>query len=130
MPAAINIRNPICFPNLVGLPWDHEFSVDHHYVRDEPGASTEPKRHWCFVGEIVDVTFLTRMCLVIRDQTDRQVPVALYSPGAGFELMSSTIMPLLQPGNTVMIMYAHRHYFHEGSEGICVESLSDVKLSH
>ena len=45
------------------------------------GFSYRPRKHWCFLAEIVDTEQFIGLKLVKKDNTGAKVPVAFHTPG-------------------------------------------------
>lgn len=100
------------FPSYKQLP--DEYEVDDYYYIDSGICS--PNRHWCFMGEIVDVLFLIRYRLNVKDATGMTINVSFYLDH-GESLDGSS----LKPGNTIFVRYAKQHFYMDGSVGIRLE---------
>lgn len=117
--ARVGLRNREIFPAFNGLP--DERYVDLGFYRGGPG---QPNRHWCFLAEIVDFSFFTRLHMEIRDIDGRKVPLFFYTDGRGSELESAKI----QSGYTVAILYAQQHAFMFDEPGIRHEDPARLKV--
>ena len=111
------------FPTVGALP--NEDDVDLRYYRDMGGYGYEPKRHWCFLGEIVEVAPLGRVSLEVKDRLGNNILVSCYTESKGFELDPH----MVKEGHTVAILYAHEHEFMFSPAGIRHEDPSNLKVS-
>lgn len=116
--ARADLRNCVIFPAFSGLPDEGGVDLDFY---TGPGS---PCQHWCFLAEIVDFDFLTRLHLEISDVDGRKVPLFFYTDGRGSELQSASI----QRGYTIAILYAKQHAFMFDKPGIRHEDPARVKV--
>jgi hypothetical protein len=65
-------------------------------------VSYRPRKHWCFLAEIIDVEKFLRLRLIVKDKSGRTVPIAFYTDDRGLELDPS----YAQEGFIVAILYA------------------------
>ncbi|KAF9355113.1 hypothetical protein BGX26_006988 [Mortierella sp. AD094] len=121
MSALLDLRY---FPTYKKLP--HEYAVDLAYYRIREGIMV-PRRHWCFMGEIVDDSFakspFLRHRLIVKDREGTELPVSFYL--SFFDMMDTTH---LKTGNTIFVRYAEKHYFLDMTEGLRVEDTSFVHV--
>lgn len=116
--ARVDLRNRTIFPAFSSLP--DEGGVDLDFYKG-PG---EPSQHWCFLAEIVDFDFLTRLHMEISDIDGMKIPLLFYTDGRGSELEYARI----QRGYTVAILYAQQHAFMFDKPGIRHENPARVKV--
>ena len=83
-----------------------------------------PRRHWCFLAEIVDFATLLRLQIELKDVDGREVPLFFYTHGRGSELPPA----LVQKGHTVAVLYAQRHAFAFSPPGIRHEDPQMIKV--
>ncbi|KAJ5742587.1 SET domain-containing protein [Penicillium nucicola] len=112
------LHNRATFPSFSGLPDDR--GVDTGFYR----GSDQPHRHWCFLAEIVDFDFLTRLHMKISDVDGRKIPLCFYTDGQGRELEPARI----RRGYTVAILYAQQHAFMFDEPGIRHEVPARMKV--
>ncbi|OIW30394.1 hypothetical protein CONLIGDRAFT_714757 [Coniochaeta ligniaria NRRL 30616] len=120
-----NLRTRTTFPSFSSLPNEKEIDIVY-YERKDTGAFG-PRRHWCFLAEIVDVVMLlqSRLKLELKDIDGRKVDLLFYTPGRGVELDHTRV----QKGYTVALLYAERHKFRfEPQPGIRHEDPSRIKI--
>ncbi|KAL4860602.1 hypothetical protein BDV12DRAFT_204871 [Aspergillus spectabilis] len=117
----VNIRDCIIFPAFRGLPAERPLWLDLDPYED----SGQPRQHWCFVAEIVDFNYLTRLHMKIRDVEGRELPLFFYTEGRGSELGSVDI----QNGYTVAILHARQHAFMFDEPGIRLEDPGRIKAA-
>ncbi|KAJ6003540.1 SET domain-containing protein [Penicillium canescens] len=115
--AQIGFHNRAIFPAFSGLPGDR--GVDMEFYR----GSDQPHQHWCFLAEIVDFDFLTRLHMEISDVDGRKLPLFFYTDGRGSELDLTKI----QRGYTIAILCAQQHAFMFDKPGIRHEDPARVK---
>lgn len=116
--AQVGLRNRAIFPAFSGLP--DEGGVDLDFYK----GPSEPSQHWCFLAEIVDFDFLTRLHMEISDIDGTNIPLFFYTDGRGRELESARI----QKGYTVAILYAQQHAFMFDKPGIRHENPARLKV--
>jgi hypothetical protein len=117
-----NLRNRATFPGFTDLPDENEVDPDFYENRDM--VTYRPRRHWCFLGEILDYTALHHLEIEIKDVDGRKIPLHFYTDGRGSELASAQ----LRSGYTVAILYAKRHVFTFGGPGIRHENSRMIKV--
>lgn len=114
----VGLHNRAIFPAFSGLP--DKRGVDMNFYR----GPDQPHQHWCFLAEIVDFDFLTRLHMEISDVDGRKVPLFFYTDGRGSELEFAKI----QRGYTIAILYAQQHAFMFDELGIRHEDPARVKV--
>jgi len=117
-----NFRDSQIFPTFASLPED--YSIDLTFYNTINGFIFIPRKHWCFLAEIVEVELFLRLRLTVRDKAGVMVPIAFYTEGRGSEFALSR----LQPGHTIAILYAHQHDFLDLTTGIRQEECCEVKI--
>jgi hypothetical protein len=118
----VNFRNDEKFPIFAGLPGENDINLTFYDAAD--GFSYMPRKHWCFLAEIIDIESLFRVKLIVQDKAGATVPVAFHTDGRGTEFAPSQ----LRSGYTVAILYAHRHSFLDLTIGIRQEEYCGVKV--
>jgi hypothetical protein len=116
--AQIGLHNRAIFPAFSGLPGDRDVDMEFYRGLDQP------HQHWCFLAEIVDFDFLTRLHMEISDVDGRKLPLFFYTDGRGSELDLAKI----QRGYTIAILYAQQHAFMFDKPGIRHEDPARVKV--
>lgn len=114
----VGLHSRAIFPAFSGLP--DKRGVDMNFYR----GPDQPHQHWCFLAEIVDFDFLTRLHMEISDVDGRKVPLFFYTDGRGSELEFAEI----QTGYTIAILYAQQHAFMFDEPGIRHEDPARVKV--
>ncbi|KAJ6096545.1 SET domain-containing protein [Penicillium sp. IBT 16267x] len=114
----VDLRNRVIFPTFSGLPDERDVALDIYSRRGQP------HRHWCFLAEIVDFQFLTRLHMEISDVDGRKIPLFFYTDSGGRELKKVEI----QRGYTVAILYAQQHAFLFDKLGIRHEDPARFKV--
>ncbi|CCT65056.1 uncharacterized protein FFB20_02943 [Fusarium fujikuroi] len=117
-----NLQDKKHFPGFEDLAWDN--NLDIQYYRQRDNGYWEPRKHWVFIGEIVEVHIDLRVRLTVRDRDGLEIPVAIYTESRGVELGPSK----LQVGNTIVIFYAVKHLFMDMTIGIRHEDLQYLKI--
>lgn len=116
-----NLRSLRSFPTFAGLP--EEDLVDLSFYRDML-IGYAPRRHWCFLGEIVDIVPAIRLNHIVKDASGEELLLAFYTDGRGHEVEQSRI----RIGNTVAVLYANRHDFVFSPTCIRHEEPSDLAV--
>lgn len=106
-----NLRNRNTFPSFHALPV-------------EGYLSGRPRRHWCFLSEIKDLSWFVRLRLDVRDLEGVSVPVFFYTPDEGGAVVEDA-----EKGYTLAVFYAEQHHFMDGQLGIRVDDAACVKVS-
>ncbi|OAX84947.1 hypothetical protein ACJ72_00672 [Emergomyces africanus] len=114
------LRSCANFPAFIDLPNENDIGFDFYGRSD----NYQPRRHWCFLGEIVDFTSLTRLGMEVKDVSERKIPIWFYTYGRGTELASAEV----KKGNTIAILYARQHKFLYCEAGIRHENPGLMKI--
>ncbi|KAF5381140.1 hypothetical protein D9757_009435 [Collybiopsis confluens] len=130
MPGLPDLRADIFFPPLSGLPNDNNFvdsDLDYYTVLfDTLPPTIKPRRHWCFLAEIVELTeWPTRPMFQAKDITGATFLVSFhYADRALFsEVVKRGVI-----GSTICVMYASFHHFFDGQTGLRLEDPKTVKI--
>jgi hypothetical protein len=118
-----NLRNEVTFPAFENLPGDNDINME--YLGTTDGFNYSPTKHWCFLGEIIEVEAIFRLRLIVQDKAKRRIPIAFYTDERGEELDQA----LVRKGYTVAVLYAEQHGFMDMTEGIRHETQSNLKVS-
>ncbi|RCI10379.1 hypothetical protein L249_4382 [Ophiocordyceps polyrhachis-furcata BCC 54312] len=118
-----NLRDNKAFPDLINLPYQHV--VDFTYWTSTDGFVFDPRKHWCFLGEVVVETFSKRLRILVRDRSGALAPVDFQTSELGVGLVSRGEMRV---GATVAILYAEKYVFGDSNVGIRQLSLETVKV--
>lgn len=116
-----DLRSHATFPGFIDLP-DEDVDLDFYESSDM--VTYRPRRHWCFLGEIVAFATLLRLQMEIKDVDGRKIPLYFYTDGRGSELAPAKV----QRGYTVAILYAQRHAFMFCEPGIRHEDPRMIKV--
>ncbi|KAF9767899.1 hypothetical protein IL306_014868 [Fusarium sp. DS 682] len=114
-------RNQATFPSFLQLPDERE--VDDDFFESSDGVNYRPRRHWCFLAEIVDFTSLFRLQMEIKDVTGNTIPLFFYTDNRGREIAPSQICKRY----TIAVLYAQQHAFAFSEPGIRLEDPTFVK---
>lgn len=101
--------DPYEFPRVHDLLDEND--VDPDFYESTGMRTSQPRRHWCFLGEIMDFTTLHHLEIETKDVDGRNATALLYR---GSELVPAQ----LRSGYTVAILYAEPHAFTFGAPGI------------
>ncbi|MCJ1382121.1 hypothetical protein MMC17_005233 [Xylographa soralifera] len=117
-----NLRSRATFPGFIDLPDEND--DDPHFYESSDMVTYRPRRHWCFLGEIVDFATLHHLEMEIKDVDGGNIPMHFYTNGRGSELAPAQV----QRGNTVAILDAKRHVFKFGEPGVRHENPRLIKI--
>ncbi|KAG1786568.1 uncharacterized protein HD556DRAFT_1449659 [Suillus plorans] len=116
------LRDDFSFPTFSGLPKDPKNELNLEYY-DACLFKFKPKRHWCFLGEIVDSVGLERVTLRVKDKDGQIGTIRLYTGDGG-----KALDPRINKGHTVVVLYGDQHRFTDMTIGIRVEDASNIKI--
>jgi hypothetical protein len=122
VPLYANFRSDQAFPSFEQLPGDNDLDLD--FFHSEDGFSYHPRKHWCFLAEIVDTVWIVRLNLHIRDKTGFETRILFHTDDRGKEIDSS----MIKNGYTVAVLYAQQHGFLDLSVGIRHENPTAIKV--
>lgn len=117
-----NLRSRATFPGFIDLPSEND--VDPDFYENSDMVTCRPRRHWCFLGEIMDFTTLHHLEMETKDVDGRRIPLHFYTDGRGSELTPAQV----RRGYTVAILNAKRHVFVYGPPGIRHEDPQMIKV--
>lgn len=117
-----DLRDDSIFPPFHGLPDENYVDLDFFDTQD--GSLYSPRKHWCFLAEIIEVGFLFRLQLAVEDKAGRKTQVLFYTDQRGRELGPS----LVRQGFTVAILYPEHHGFLDMTTGIRHEEPRVLKV--
>lgn len=95
-----DLQDEVSFPLFEDLPGDNDINM--RFLGTIDGFHYSPRRHWCFLGEIVSVEVVFRLRLLVKDKAGHQIPITFYTDRRGADMDEA----LLKKGNTVAILYA------------------------
>jgi hypothetical protein len=118
------LRSRTTFPSFSALPEDKSIDLAF-YQRNGEGVYV-PRRHWCFLGEIVGSFTFDRLQIGLKDVDGRRVELFCYTNNLGHELDKA----LVRRGHTVAVLYAEqRTFLFETLPGIRHEHPGRLKVS-
>jgi SET domain len=117
-----NLRTRATFLGFINLPDEND--VDSDFYESSDMVTYRPRRHWCFLGEILDFATLHHLEMEVKDVDGEKIPLHFYTDGRGSELIPVQV----QRGYTVVILYAKRHVFKFGEPGIRHEDPQMIKV--
>ncbi|KAI9648889.1 hypothetical protein NHQ30_001455 [Ciborinia camelliae] len=117
-----DLRNHATFPGFADLPDEND--VDPEFYDGGKSGIFKPRRHWCFLGEIVESFTLARLQMQIKDVNGREIPLFFYTNGRGSELLPSQVTK----GYTIAILYGLQHTFLYSERGIRHEEPAYIKV--
>lgn len=126
-PQHTDLRDEATFPPFDELPGEND--VDLEFYESTDGFSYRPRKHWCFLAEIVEIESFLRLRLTVKNRgtghdDDTPVVVAFYTPGRGRELDPSCV----RKGFTLAVLYAEQHGFLDMTTGIRLEDPTALKV--
>ncbi|KAL8356723.1 hypothetical protein RB601_001843 [Gaeumannomyces tritici] len=121
-PQHAGLRDEATFPSFNELPEEND--LDLEFYESTNGFSYSPRKHWCFLAEIIDIENFLRLRLIVKDGAGHDAVVAFYTPDRGRELDPSCI----RKGFTLAILYAEQHGFLDMSTGIRLEDPTVLKI--
>lgn len=90
------------FLGIGGLPTEGLFDVEYH--KDASMGQSKPKRHWCFMGEILDKAAPGgQLQLMIKDVDNHITGIFFHDSHKGAKLSDT-----LRKNDTVVVLYAQR----------------------
>ncbi|KAM0364305.1 hypothetical protein ACHAPK_010783 [Fusarium culmorum] len=122
LPEVGAFRNQNMFPSFLGLPNDNVMERDFFKIKD--GRNFRPRRHWCFLAEIVEHSDSSRLQMTVKDVTGKLLPIIVYTGTRESEVVASQI----REGYTVAILYAEQHAFMYEEAGIRFEKPTLLKV--
>jgi SET domain len=117
-----NLRSRATLPGFIDLPDEND--VDPDFYESSDMVTRQPRRQWCFLGEIMDFTTLHHLEIETEDVDGGKIPLHFYTDGRGSELAPAQV----RSGYTVAILYAKRHVFTFGAPGIRHEDPRMIKV--
>ncbi|KIM87530.1 hypothetical protein PILCRDRAFT_85940 [Piloderma croceum F 1598] len=129
-----SLLDPLAFPPFLSCPDEHVY--DH-----QRGSS--PVQHWCFLGEIEEISGIGRLCLDVKDREGITVRIYFYLDRLSPSVREIHINPpritypkhanvpshLVQKGYTIAVLYAQQHrWLAEASTGIRIEDGDMVQI--
>ncbi|KAF5637189.1 SET domain protein [Fusarium sp. NRRL 52700] len=116
------LRNQAAFPSFIQLP--NETDVDESFFESKGGVKYQPRRHWCFLAEIMDYVTLVRLQMEVKDVVGKTIPLFFYTDSRGSEIAPSR----LSKGYTIAVLYAQQHAFAFSEPGIRLEDPTLIKI--
>ena len=104
-----NLNNPHTFPAFFNLPSEYD-------INDTYFSSAKPRKHWCFLGQVVRSDILVRLMLQVEDKKGHEILVAFHTDDRG-----AMFQPLCTPGSTIAVLYATQHTFAFSPPGLRLE---------
>ncbi|RDA85398.1 hypothetical protein CP532_1949 [Ophiocordyceps camponoti-leonardi (nom. inval.)] len=118
-----NLRNNEVFPDLLHLSYHHVADLRYWTTRD--GIVFDPRKHWCFFGEVTAETFNKRLRIQVKDRSGASTPVDFQTVDHGLGFIRRGEMKV---GATVAILYAEKFVFEEHAVGIRLLGVETVKV--
>ncbi|SCO54450.1 uncharacterized protein FFNC_15518 [Fusarium fujikuroi] len=114
-------RNQAAFPSFIQLP--NEAEVDDNFFKTKDGINYQPRRHWCFLAEIIDYVTLVRLQMEVKDVVGTTAPLFFYTDRRGNEIAPANLCKY-----TIAVLYAQQHAFAFSEPGIRHEDPTLVKV--
>ncbi|PCH45118.1 hypothetical protein WOLCODRAFT_124554 [Wolfiporia cocos MD-104 SS10] len=119
-----NLHDRLAFPTFEDCPG--EYDVTPRYWKDSNGDDFFKRvRHWCFLGEIVDILTLPRLFLTVRDILGNKALAAFHTDDAGRGLLRTGNV---KEGHTFALLDAQQHLFFSGHIGFRIEHPGLAKI--
>lgn len=116
-----SLRNPLHFPSFTACPLFANLDLNYYHTLD--GTNYQQSRHWCFLGEVLEVEYSLRLRLVVRDITGIQIVVAFYL-NDNFAKQPRGV----RVGDTIAVLYANQWGFMDGTVGFRIENAVVVQV--
>lgn len=110
-----SLRNLVNFPTFAALP--HEYATDPPHWKEVSPFFFKQARHWCFLGEIIEVIPWVRLMLRVNDKDGMSALVAFHDDERG-----KAFAQACKTGRTVAVLDPLLHPFMDGSQGIRIEN--------
>ncbi|KAG6299771.1 hypothetical protein E4U45_004312 [Claviceps purpurea] len=98
--------------------------VDLPFTRGFGANGPSQKRHWCFLGEILERKYVLHLGLKIQDIRGDQIALHFYTKGRGKELTPKQY----ERGYTVALLDSLQYLFKDGDFGIRLEDPRMIKI--
>ncbi|KAL8415027.1 hypothetical protein RB594_006018 [Gaeumannomyces avenae] len=121
-PQHAGLRDEATFPSFNELPEEND--LDLEFYESTNGFSYKPRKHWCFLAEIIAIQNFLRLRLIVKDGAGHDTAVSFHTPNRGRELDPSCI----RKGFTIAVLYAEQHGFLDMSTGIRLEEPTVLKI--
>ena len=133
-----SLLDPLAFPSFLSCPDEYVYSPTYDHQR---GSS--PVQHWCFLGEIEEISGIGRLCLDVKDREGITARIYFYLDRLSSSVREIHINPpsitypehanvpphLVQKGYTIAVLYAQQHrWLAEPSTGIRIEDGDMVQV--
>jgi len=111
-----DLNDPNTFPTFPNLPAEN-------VINDAYFSSTKPRKHWCFLGQVVSSNVGVRLTLQVEDKKGHKILAAFYTDdrGASFQAQCT-------PGSTIAVLYATQHTFPFSGPGLRLEEGAHVRV--
>ncbi|KAJ4353926.1 uncharacterized protein N0V89_005657 [Didymosphaeria variabile] len=97
-----DLQDRSTFLGIGGLPTEGRFDLEYH--QDASTGQSNPKRHWCFMGEIKDkVTLKGQLQLMVKDIDDHVTGIFFHDRNKG-----AKVSQFFNKNETVVVLYAQR----------------------
>lgn len=116
LPPPSDLNNALTFPSFQELPSEHEISETYL-------SSTKPRKHWCFLGQIVSSNVVVRLTLDVEDREGNRLLVAFHTDDRG-----AAFRNLCVRGHTIAVLYATQHTFAFSPPGLRLEEDTHIKV--
>ncbi|KAJ3769199.1 hypothetical protein FB446DRAFT_791617 [Lentinula raphanica] len=130
-----DLGNQFFFPRFSSLPLDAGFITfyddsDDDFIEFDKSKprfrNRSYRKHWCTFAEIIqDNQWPVRPVYKVKDLSGRQYLVSFYFDD---QSLFPDVMKKCKVGSTLCIMYAERHEFMDGNEGVKISQPDAVKV--
>ncbi|KAH0834727.1 hypothetical protein J3R83DRAFT_10278 [Lanmaoa asiatica] len=111
-----DLNDPNTFPTFFNLP-------DEYDINDAYFSSTKPRKHWCFLGQVVSSGVFVRLMLEVEDKEGHKMLVAFHTTDRG-----ASYQAICTPGSTIAVLYATQHAFAFSPPGLRLEDGVQIKV--
>ncbi|KAL1608319.1 hypothetical protein SLS60_003259 [Paraconiothyrium brasiliense] len=99
---SVDLQDRSTFLGIGGLPTEGLFDLEYH--QDASIGQSNPKRHWCFMGEIKDMaTPKGQLQLMVKDIDNHVTGIFFHDRHKG-----ANVSRLFKKNETVVVLYAQR----------------------
>ncbi|KAJ1568198.1 hypothetical protein HK405_003303 [Cladochytrium tenue] len=121
-----SFQDPAYFPSFRACLGDSDFDPD--YLSPDPSARfvQQYRKHWCLLAGITGVSHFVRPRAECLDRFGTAFPVTFHSDEDADQADLARAIAHLRPGNTLVVFYAMRHLFLDGTIGLRIEDSEHV----
>lgn len=114
-----DLKDTETFPPFHECPHINDLNLKYY-----PDKGGDPVRHWCFLGEVIQVSYVGRLFCDVTDVQGNHSIITFYDNSESFLLGK----PMCKPGYTVAVLYGVRHDFQCHPSAIRVDNSKNVRV--